>query len=163
MEFNGEIIEGVEIVPLQKQVDERGFLVETFRVDTLPEGLQPVMAYISYTEPEMGRGPHEHREQTDIFSIIGPGSFKIYLWDNRKHSRSYGNHIILFGGLDRPITLIIPPGVVHGYKNVSKTERRMVMVINHPDKLFAGWSKQEPVDEILHEDSEDTFYKAFLR
>ena len=153
-------IEEVEVIPLQMHMDERGSLVETFRIDTLPEGLRPAMSYVSYTKPGVGRGPHEHMQQSDIFSFIGPGNFKIYLWDNREHSKSYGKRMILFGGLDNPIAVVIPPGVVHAYRNISRAERGMVL--NYPDKLYAGWHKKDPVDEIRHEESEDIFFQDFL-
>jgi dTDP-4-dehydrorhamnose 3,5-epimerase len=26
------------------------------------------------------------------------------------------------------------------------------MVVNFPNRLFAGWGKKEPVDEVRHED-----------
>lgn len=153
-------IEGVKIYPLTKRVDERGFLVETFCSDTLPEGLLPAMSYVSYTEPSVGRGPHEHAEQTDVFSFLGPGNFKVYLWDNRLDSPSFRTRGILYAGQDNPVTLVVPPGVVYAYRNVSRTERGMVL--NYPDRLYAGRDKKEVVDEIRHEDAEDEFYKDFI-
>ena len=90
MEFKKGEIEGVVIEKLIKFSDERGFLLETFRTDNLPDDLRPVMSYVSYTKPGITRGPHEHLKQTDIFCFIGPGNFKIKLWDNRKESRSFG-------------------------------------------------------------------------
>ena len=114
--------------------------METFRADTLPEDLKPVMSYVSYTEPGMGQGPHENKQQTDIFAFLGSGNLKICLWDNRSQSATYGVRTVVFGGKDNPITVIIPPGVVHAYKNISKTERGMVL--NYPDKLYAGWNKK---------------------
>ena len=161
MEFKNSKIDGVVIINLKKYVDERGFLIETFRIDELPEELRPEMSYISYTEPEISRGPHEHDNQTDIFAFIGPGNFKVYLWDNRKNSKTYLNRMIIFGGEDNPISVVVPPGVVHGYKNISKTIRGMVL--NFPDKLYAGWNKKEPVDEIRHEDKGDEFYEDFIK
>jgi len=150
MEWTKGEIEDVIIKRLVKHVDERGFLVETFRIDELPENLRPVMSYVSYTEPAVTRGPHEHKHQTDIFSFIGPGNFMVKLWDNRRDSKTYGNYMRFFAGEDNPLTVVVPPGVVHGYKNVSKTARGMV--INYPDKLFMGWGRSEEVDEIRHED-----------
>ena len=61
MEFTNGKIEGVTVEKLVKHVDERGFLIETFRKDTLSGALAPQMGYVSYTEPEIARGPHEHR------------------------------------------------------------------------------------------------------
>jgi len=160
MEFKKGEIEGVVIEKLIKISDERGFLVETFRVDNLSDDLQPVMSYVSYTKPGVARGPHEHSKQTDIFCFMGPGNFKIKLWDNRKESDNYGNCLEVIGGKYNPIRVIVPPGVVHGYKNISKEEDGMVL--NYPDKLYRGWNKKEEVDEIRHEDKEDEFYLDFI-
>jgi dTDP-4-dehydrorhamnose 3,5-epimerase len=160
MEFNSGKIDGVLVISLTKYLDERGYLIETFRKDTLPDGLLPLMSYVSCTEPGIARGPHEHREQTDIFAFIGPGNFQIYLWDNRVDSETYKNRMIVYGGEDNHISVVVPPGVVHGYRNITKTQRGFVF--NYPDRLYAGWEKSEPVDEVRHELSEDMFYQDFI-
>jgi len=156
----GEIKE-VIIEKLNKFSDERGYLVETFRIDNLPGKLRPVMSYISYTKPGIARGPHEHKGQTDIFCFMGPDNFKIKLWDNRKESATYGNCMEVVGGKDNPVRVIVPPGVVHGYKNISEDEEGMVL--NYPDKLYRGLDRKEEVDEIRHEDKEDEFYLDFVK
>ena len=161
MNFKKGEIEGVIIEKLIKFSDERGFLIETFRIDNLPKEIRPMMSYISYTKPGITRGPHEHEEQTDIFCFMGPGNFKVKLWDNRKESDNYGNCLEVIGGKDNPIRVVVPPGVVHGYKNISKEEDGMVL--NYPDKLYRGWGKKEEVDEIRHEDKEDEFYLDFIK
>ena len=161
MEFKDGDIDGVHIQRLIEHADERGTLVQTFRTDSLPDGLNPVMSYVSYTEPGVGRGPHEHREQTDVFAFIGPGSFKLYIYDNRKESKTYGKKKVLVVGKKSPVLVIIPPGVVHGYKNISKDVRGMV--INYPNRLYKGWGEKDEVDEIRHEDSGDEFHKDFTR
>ena len=150
-------IDGVIINKLEKHLDKRGSLTETFRIDELPNSLQPKMSYVSFTEPRVFRGPHEHKHQTDIFSFIGPGNFIIKLWDNRVKKKTYGNYMELFVGADNPVTLIVPPGVVHGYKNISKTEQ--AMAINYPDHLYKGWGRQENVDEIRYEDLDEPDFK----
>jgi len=160
VKFKRGDIDGVIVKQLIKFVDERGYLIETFRLDILPEGLNPQMSYVSYTEPCVARGPHEHCDQTDIFAFIGPGNFKVHLWDNREKSDTYKNSMVIFGGEDNPLLVIVPPEVVHGYKNISKTVRGMVL--NYPDKLFKGWGKKEEVDEIRHEDAGDDFYNDFI-
>lgn len=157
MSWKKGIIHDVVIKKLVKYVDERGYLTEIFRNDELPEGLKPVMSYVSYTEPNMCRGPHEHEYQTDVFTFMGPGNFKIKLWDNRKDSPTFGDFMLFYAGADNPCTVIIPPGVVHGYKNISSTERGMV--INCPDQLFMGQGKKEEIDEIRHEDEKDSPFK----
>jgi len=161
MVFKKGKIEGVVIEKLIKFSDERGFLVETFRRENLPDNSQPAMSYVSYTKPGIARGPHEHKKQTDVFCFMGPGNFRIKLWDNRRESRTYGYHMEIIGGENNPIRAIVPPRVVHGYKNIS--EEVDGMVLNYPDKLYRGWGKKEEVDEIRHEDKEDEFYLDFIK
>ena len=118
MQFQSGSIEGVIWKPLQKFHDARGWLCELFRHDELPAEFHPVMAYISATDPGVARGPHEHVDQADCFCFLGPSNFKMYLWDNRPHSPTYRFSQTDVVGADKPMLLIIPPGVVHAYKNV---------------------------------------------
>jgi dTDP-4-dehydrorhamnose 3,5-epimerase len=156
MKWTNGPIDGVIIKKLKKHSDARGTLTETFRLDELPGNLKPAMSYVSYTVPGAGRGPHEHREQTDIFSFIGPGDFMLRLWDNRAASETYGNCLQLFAGGTEPVTVIVPPGIVHGYKNTSAEPG---MVINYPDRLYMGWGRQEEVDEVRYEDDPTSPFK----
>jgi dTDP-4-dehydrorhamnose 3,5-epimerase len=150
IDFKKGKIHDVLVKPLTKFLDERGWLAELFRSDEVPEGAMPVMAYVSMTQPGVARGPHEHVDQTDYFCFIGPSNFKIYLWDNRKDSPSYGIKQVVFAGVDVPMMMTVPPGVVHAYKNVGCDNG---IVFNAPNKLFAGENKKEPVDEIRHEEA----------
>ena len=49
--------------------------------------------------------------------------------------------------------VIVPPGVVHAYKNTGSVPG---WVFNEPNKLYAGAARQEEVDEIRHENIPDT-------
>ena len=49
--------------------------------------------------------------------------------------------------------VIVPPGVVHAYKNVGPVPG---WVFNGPNRLFAGRGRREPIDEIRHEDRPDS-------
>ena len=150
-------IDGVIIKELVRHPDRRGYLCETYRLDELPPDLKPVMSYASFTEPGVARGPHEHIEQTDIFAFMGPGRFLLKLWDNRPYSSTCGHFMEVTAGEENPLTVIIPPGIVHGYKNISSTEQGMVL--NFPDRLYKGPGKKEAVDEIRHEDDADSPFK----
>ena len=114
------------------------------------------MSYVSATLPDTARGPHEHGDQTDLFCFMGPSTFKIYIWDNRRSSATYQHRIVLSAGEDNPKTVLIPPGVVHAYKNIGNTPG---IVLNYPNRLYRGHGKQEPVDEIRHEDDEESIFK----
>jgi len=146
-------IHDVLVRPLTKFLDERGWLAELFRSDELDASLMPTMAYISMTQPGVARGPHEHVDQTDYFCFIGPANFKVYLWDAREGSPTYGVKQVLYAGVDSPLALVVPPGVVHAYKNVGNENG---IVFNGPNRLYAGPGKREKVDEIRHEDQVDS-------
>jgi dTDP-4-dehydrorhamnose 3,5-epimerase len=142
-------IAGVIWKPLQKYHDPRGWLCELFRDDELPDGFRPAMAYLSVTAVGVSRGPHEHVEQSDCFCFLGPSNFKVYLWDSRPDSSTYLARQTEVVGADRPMLLIVPPGVVHAYKNVGGEPG---LVFNCPDRLYKGPGRRQPVDEIRHED-----------
>ena len=150
-------IRDVIVYPLRKFVDERGWLAELFRHDELSEEFYPTMAYISVTEPLYQRGPHEHVEQADLFCFLGSGNFKLRLWDNRPESSTYRYVMTMFVGADNPQAVIIPKGVVHAYKNISTTDKGVV--INCPNRLYMGENKKDEIDEIRHEDDPDTIFR----
>uniref|UniRef100_A0A7C4CB74 dTDP-4-dehydrorhamnose 3,5-epimerase n=1 Tax=candidate division WOR-3 bacterium TaxID=2052148 RepID=A0A7C4CB74_UNCW3 len=151
---------GVFLARVERHEDARGWLVETFRTDWLEAaGLAPArpqMAYVSLTRPGVVRGPHAHSEQTDLFAFIGPSDFKVFLWDNRAGSAVFGRRLTLVLGETAPGLLLVPPGVVHAYRNVGRIDG---LVMNYPNRLFAGPGRAGPVDEIRYEDRPDSGFR----
>jgi dTDP-4-dehydrorhamnose 3,5-epimerase len=141
-------IEGVVVYPINKHEDDRGWLAELFRHDCLEVFNFPAMAYVSMTKPGVTRGPHEHKNQTDLFAFLGPGTFELYLW-------GHGKKEVWGLGENRPAAVIVPPGVVHAYRNVSWVDG---WVFNAPNRLYGGPGKLYPVDEIRHEEATDGEY-----
>ena len=148
------IIKGVIIKKLSEYKDERGWLSEIYRKDF--DKFQAAMSYVSYTKFNIVRGPHGHKKQTDFFVFIGPGDFELYLWDNRKDSETYKNKMKLIVGENNKVSVLIPPGIVHGYRSISE---KGSFCINLPDKLYAGKDKKEKVDEIRYEEDKDSSFK----
>lgn len=146
----------VVVYQLKKYHDDRGWLAELFRHDELDEEFYPAMSYISFTKPGVQRGPHEHVDQADLFCFIGPSTFMLRLWDNRPYSPTFNHRMTLSVGQDNAQAIVVPKGVVHGYKNIGETDG---MVINCPNRLYMGEGKRDPIDEIRHEDDPDTIYK----
>ena len=142
-------IKGVVVTKLTKAFDSRGWLAELFRQDDLAAEFFPAMAYISSTNPGITRGPHEHSDQADLFCFIGPSNFKLRMWDNREESETFGCVTTLVVGHDNPASVLVPAGVVHGYRNVGNVEG---IVINCPNRLYRGRGRKEEIDEIRHED-----------
>ncbi len=149
-------IHDVKWIPLKFFNDARGWLVELFRIDLIDPTFHPQMAYISQTKPGVGRGPHEHVDQADYFCFFGPSTFRVYLWDNRETSPTFGAKEVKDAGEADPFALIVPAGVVHGYKNIGDRDG---LVFNGANRLYAGWMKQDPVDEIRHEKDPKTAFR----
>jgi dTDP-4-dehydrorhamnose 3,5-epimerase len=148
MIWKDAMIDGVLARPLKAFRDERGWLAELFRSDeSIPAGF-PEMGYVSVTHPGVARGPHEHVHQSDRFAFFH-GLYRIWLWDARPHSNTRGSRQILTAGAEAPLLLVIPPGVVHAYRNEGTDD---AFVMNFPDALYAGRNRTEAVDEIRHED-----------
>jgi len=148
------MIEGVIIKKIDKYEDERGWLAEMFRQDEMDHG--PAMGYVSLTKPGVIRGPHEHENQTDCFIFVGPGNFELHLWDRRETSATKGEYLKELVGEANPRLVVVPAGVVHGYKCVSDAP---ACSINLPDKLYRGEGKKEEIDEIRWEKLPDSPYK----
>ncbi|MEA3347304.1 MAG: WxcM-like domain-containing protein [Candidatus Auribacterota bacterium] len=135
------MIKGIKIFEHKRFFDDRGWLTEIWRSDFFK--YSPEMGYISITHPGKSRGPHEHCHQTDYFVFMGTSEFTIKLWNEITGEKE--EHI---APKDKIIILVVPPGIIHGYKNTGDTDG---YVLNLPDKLYAGRDKKEPVDETRHE------------
>lgn len=149
-------INGVIIRRLTKHADSRGWLMELFRRDEMTPETHPVMSYLSMTTPGACRGPHEHADQTDCFCFLGYSSFRLYLWDNRRKSPTFGHKCQIAISAEDCLMVLVPSGVVHAYKNTGYGEG---LVFNAPNRLYAGEGKGEPVDEIRYEDQSDSPFK----
>lgn len=148
------MINDVIIKKINKYADERGWLAEVYRGDEI--NYQPIMAYVSITKSGVIRGPHEHIYQSDYFIFVGPGEFELHLWDKRENSVTNGEYVKIEVGENNPTIVIVPPGVVHGYKCISKIP---AYSINLPDKLYKGKNKMEEIDEIRWEINPESPYK----
>jgi dTDP-4-dehydrorhamnose 3,5-epimerase len=148
------MINGVIIKKLTKFEDQRGWLSEIYRSDETD--YRPVMSYVSMTKPGVVRGPHEHIKQSDAFVFLGPGNFELHLWDRRENSNTHGEYQKIVVGEENPSLVIVPPGVVHGYKCISDTPG---FCINFPDQLYKGKDKKEESDELRWEEDPDSPYK----
>lgn len=144
------------IYPLKNKFhpDERGTLLELFRTDWFKKKEIPIpkMSYISWTKPGKIRGPHEHKKQTDVFVFLD-GIYNLVLFNPsstleevKEQTNEYSEKV----GKDNPVMAVVPPGIIHGYKNVGE---QLAYVLNFPSELYAGENYKEGIDEIRHEDN----------
>lgn len=148
------MIDGVKVVAIKRFADPRGWLCEIYRHDEID--MIPTMAYMSWTKPDIARGPHEHIYQSDLFAFV-IGRFRLTLWDNRPDSPTYKERQVLDVGEESPAYVLVPPRVVHVYRCLTPSGG---LVINLPDRLYKGMGKRDPkVDEIRHEEDPGSPYK----
>ena len=60
---------------------------------------------------------------------------------------------VFFAGLDAPMALVVPPGMVHPCKNVGMENG---IVFNGPNRLYAGPGKRERVAGKRQEEMPDS-------
>jgi len=125
------MIEGVRTRKLRLIPDERGFLMEMLRSDW--EEFQKFgQVYVTAVYPGVVKGWHYHKIQTDYFICV-TGMAKVVLYDGREGSPTYGEVNEFFMGTQNPMLLVIPPGVMHGFKGISP---EVTLIVNVPTELY---------------------------
>jgi len=129
-----ELISGVRIEPLQVYADDRGFFIELARLGkglasdfTASEGQVQASATLSY--PGTIKAIHFHYEQTDLWAPI-KGMLQVLLCDLRCDSPSFGRLNTLYVGQHRQWSILIPPGVGHGYKVLGNEVAMLIYLTN---------------------------------
>jgi dTDP-4-dehydrorhamnose 3,5-epimerase len=118
---SADLIEGVKIEALQMHPDDRGFFMEVARLgkglarNMTPEGARQIQASFTLTYPGTIKAIHYHAEQTDLWTPVS-GMVQVFLYDLRRHSKTFGAINTIYAGRFRPWQILIPPGVGHGYK-----------------------------------------------
>ncbi len=130
---SSDLIEGVRIEPLRVFPDDRGFFTELARFGKgLSAHMAPgadariqISATLSY--PGTIKAIHYHFEQTDLWSPV-EGMLQVFLYDLRRDSRTFGRINTLYVGRYRHWSILIPPGVGHGYKVVGTDPAVLVYI-----------------------------------
>ncbi|NOZ94510.1 MAG: spore coat protein [Acidobacteria bacterium] len=148
-------IEGVEILRLERHVDDRGLFLEIFRrrathpgSDVLAAFFQDVpVAQMNYSVVDSDstvKGLHYHLKQSDVWFCPPDSKMKIVLWDLRKASSTSGATQVIVSGGGRDLWLKIPPGVAHGYRALSRPCALLYIVtrefdLDDPDEYRIPW------------------------
>ena len=125
------MIKGVILKELTVHSDERGKLFEILRSDE-KVFRKFGQAYITVCYPGWVKGWHYHKIQDDNFCVVR-GTARVVLYDARQGSDTKGEveEYILESG--RPVLLLIPKGIVHGFEAVGPEE---CWILNIPTELY---------------------------
>jgi dTDP-4-dehydrorhamnose 3,5-epimerase len=124
------MIEGVQVIPLQRIPDERGTVCHMLKC-TDPHFRQFGEIYFSTVYPGVIKGWHKHREMTLNYACI-EGRIKLVLFDDRKDSPSKGEFMEIFLGPDNYSLVVIPPEVWNGFKGMSAPYAIVANCCTHP-------------------------------
>ncbi len=131
-------------VPDLKQKVKPGYLMEVLRADD-PFFKKFGQTTFTVAYPGTIKAFHWHRWQDDLW-FVATGKAKIVLYDRRKNSKTYRQKQIIEAGEDNWKLIVIPRGVVHGYKVVG---RKPVLLFYHTTRPY---NKNKPDEERIPPD-----------
>ncbi len=132
------MIDGVVAKSLKVIPDERGRLMEMVRADD-PFFEKFGQVYLTTAYPGVVKAWHKHELQTDHFTVV-KGMAKVVLYDDRSESSTSGEINEFFMGEHNPLTVRIPKGVFHGFKNIGTDE---CFIVNCPDQTYNHFRPDE--------------------
>ena len=146
--FKEGAIEGVVCKTIKAYTDQRGWLMEIYREDELAGGISSGNGL--YERNAAGHRPRAARTSfsSRLFRLSWSRRILLVSLGYSEKSPTYGCSMRMIVGQSNPCTVVVPPGVVHAYKNVGDVPG---WVFNLPNQLYAGEGRKEPVDEIRHE------------
>ena len=103
------MIDGVQLFPLRRFEDERGWLVEVARASKLPKRVR--QTNLSFSRRGVIRGLHYHeRGQDDLFVCL-EGTARVVVLD-----RESGETFSLDIGDENPVAVYVPGHCAHGFE-----------------------------------------------
>lgn len=124
------IVDGVRIEPAQTWPDDRGYFLEVHRsgcglASHFSAATSQVSATVTY--PNVVKAFHYHLHQYDCWTVV-KGMIQVALADLRTDSPTFGQRNTIYVGELRPLHILIPPGVAHGYKVIGTEPAVLVYV-----------------------------------
>ena len=122
------LIVGVRVSPFAMHADDRGYFLEVERIGrglaaAFPPASTQISAALSF--PGTVKAFHYHLHQTDCWTPV-KGMLQVALVDLRLGSETFGERNTMYIGELRPWQVLIPAGVAHGYKVISREEALLV-------------------------------------
>ncbi|MHA1711251.1 MAG: polysaccharide biosynthesis C-terminal domain-containing protein [Candidatus Freyarchaeota archaeon] len=152
------MIEGIQIKPLIKRPDERGFFTELIRRDwkELLQEDEIMQANLSISYPNIIRAWHRHlKGQVDYFIVL-KGAIKICVYEDETREL---REIISTGEI--PQIVRIPGKYWHGFKVVGNENAWLLYFVNRlynysePDEERRPWDDPTIIPEIINGRKDD--------
>ena len=106
------MIDRIEVIPLRRYEDERGWFMELHRAGRLAEPM--VQANLSFSRKGVIRGLHFHeRGQSDLFACLS-GTARVVALD-----RETGETFTLDIGDENSVAVFIPGRLAHGFEAIT--------------------------------------------
>jgi len=136
-------MKGVEVIPLRRFEDERGWFTELARASRLPQPWR--QTNVSFSRRGVIRGLHFHeRGQDDLFACL-QGTARVVVLD-RESGETFTEDI----GDENPVAIYIPGTNAHGYEALTDclflyhvTEE---YAADYPDEHGIPWDDPRVVD-----------------
>ena len=130
--FQGPTIHGMKRKDLTAHIDGRGDVVELWsRPWVESQGfIVPEHVYQSATDFGVTKCWHLHAIHTDQFTVTR-GKLQVVCVDLREGSPTFAEVNSFIMGTGRPTLLMIPPGIMHGWKALSRPETIVVNLQSH--------------------------------
>jgi dTDP-4-dehydrorhamnose 3,5-epimerase len=143
------LLDGIKILELKKNIDERGFFAEVFRRDWSDMFAKDeiIQANLSVSYPGMIRAWHRHNEgQVDHFLVL-QGAIKICAYDDKE------KHLEQIISSSEMFRLVRIPGYYwHGFKNIGNINAYVIYFVNKlynytkPDEERRPWNDPGIID-----------------
>jgi dTDP-4-dehydrorhamnose 3,5-epimerase len=140
------MIDGVVLQPLKQIPDERGKVMHMLRADS--EHFTAFgEIYFSMVFPGVIKGWHLHSRMT-INYAVPVGRIKLVLFDDREGSRTRGELMEIFTGVDDYQLVQVPPGIWNGFKGVGTEPSLVANCASIPHDPFEV-TRMDPLDNDL--------------
>jgi len=112
------VIEGVEVIPLTRFVDERGSVLLMLK-ESDPHFVHFGEIYFSTVYSGMVKAWKNHRRMYANYACVH-GKIRVVLHDDRDGSSTRGKTVELQVSPDEYSLVVIPPGVWHGFQGLGE-------------------------------------------
>jgi dTDP-4-dehydrorhamnose 3,5-epimerase len=147
-------LDGIQVVDINKNPDERGFFAEAARKDWLDIFGEKWIsqANLSQSYPGIIRAWHRHAKgQVDYFMVL-QGAMKIVAYDGNGNSKTYCKIVEIVASEERLQIVKIPGHYWHGTKTIGNKPSITVYFVNNlydygiPDEERRPWDDSSIVD-----------------